>query len=256
MRAFFCDHFEIALPPGHRFPLTKYQLLRERLLEDGVLAAHQLEESGLVDRPSLLLAHAPDYVDAVFSGTLDGAALRRLGFPWSEGLVARSRASGEVVEDAEAVAVVGEGVVRAAGEVAAEAVAQRLAGGGHGAEDGAKNFPFHKERSRLDVELPDHCGDTEYLEQLERHLPRVLDEAGAQILFFQAGVDPLAEDALGRLDLTLDGLRRRDRMVLQAARARGLPLVLTLGGGYARPIELSVRAHLGTWLEARQAFGA
>ena len=61
---------------------------------------------------------------------------------------------------------------------------------------------------------------------------------------------------LGRLDLTLDGLRRRDRLVLRAARDRGLPLVMTLGGGYAKPIELSVTAHLGSWVEARLAFSA
>jgi acetoin utilization deacetylase AcuC-like enzyme len=121
---------------------------------------------------------------------------------------------------------------------------------------GAKNFPFRKQRSSLDVELPDSCGDTEYLAKLAAHLPQVLDEARAQILFFQAGVDPLEHDLLGRLKLSLDGLRRRDRLVLQAARERGIPAVLTLGGGYARPISLSVEAHLGTWREARDAFGA
>ncbi len=300
MRAFFCDHLEIALPPGHRFPMTKYRLLRERLLEEGVLLPHQLEESGLVDRASLLLAHAPGYLDAVFSGTLDGAALRRLGFPWSEGLVARSRASvfGTVAAAREALETgfcgnlaggthhafadhgngfcvfndiaVAARVLQREGLIDRAVVVDLDVHQGDGTASifagdesvftfsmhGAKNFPFRKERSRLDVELPDHCGDTEYLEALEQHLPRVLDEAAAQILFFQAGVDPLAEDVLGRLDLTLDGLRRRDRLVLQAARARGLPVVLTLGGGYAKPIELSVRAHLGTWVEARLAFGA
>ena len=300
MRAFHCDRYAIPLPPGHRFPLPKYRLLRERLLEEGVLAASELEESGLVDRPSLLLAHAPGYVDAVFSGALSEASLRHLGFPWSQGLVARSRASVQ-------------GTVAAAREALRDGIAGNLAGGTHHAfadrgngfcvfndiavaarllqreglvdravvvdldvhqgdgtaaifagdesvftfsMHGAKNFPFHKEHGSLDVELPDHCDDAGYLEQLERNLPRALDAAQAQILFFQAGVDPLREDMLGRLDLTLEGLRRRDRIVLSAARARGLPVVLTLGGGYAKPIELSVAAHLGTWIEARAAFGA
>ena len=120
---------------------------------------------------------------------------------------------------------------------------------------GAKNFPFHKQRSSLDVELPDGCRDSEYMAQLERHLPEVLDRARPDIVFFQAGVDPLEGDQLGRLRLSLDGLRQRDRMVASAARRGGTPLVLTLGGGYARPIALSIDAHVGTWREARAAFG-
>src|SRR3954463_13104218 len=93
VRAFFCDTYEVPLPPGHRFPLPKYRLLRERLVAEGVLSAHELEESGLIDRPSLLLAHTPEYLDAVFSGTLCAADQRTLGFSWTEALVRRSRAS-------------------------------------------------------------------------------------------------------------------------------------------------------------------
>jgi acetoin utilization deacetylase AcuC-like enzyme len=121
---------------------------------------------------------------------------------------------------------------------------------------GAKNFPFHKQRSSLDVELQDGCGDSEYIALLERHLPPVLAQARPDIVFFQAGVDPLDGDQLGRLRLSLEGLRRRDRIVAAAARDAGVPLVLTLGGGYARPIARSVDAHVGTWKEARAVFGA
>jgi acetoin utilization deacetylase AcuC-like enzyme len=118
---------------------------------------------------------------------------------------------------------------------------------------GAKNFPFRKQRSSLDVELPDGCGDREYLETLEQHLPAVVE--GADIVFYQGGVDPLAEDTLGRLSLTHDGLRARDRIVFEAVRNRAIPIVLTLGGGYARPIDLSALAHAGTYREARTVFG-
>ena len=117
---------------------------------------------------------------------------------------------------------------------------------------GAKNFPFHKERSSRDVELPDGCGDADYLEALAQHLPEVLEAAGADLMLFQAGVDPLAGDLLGRLSLSHGGLRARDRMVLEAAWTRGLPVVLTLGGGYAKPIERSVDAHAGTYAVARE----
>src|ERR1700736_115310 len=280
--------------------MPKYRLLRERLVAEGVLGAQELEESEVIDRPSLLLAHTPEYLDAVFSGTLSEPEQRRLGFSWSEALVARSRASVF-------------GTVAAARAALRDGLAGNLAGGTHHAHadrgtgfcvfiaiavaartlqreglvdravvvdldvhqgdgtaaifagdesvftfsmHGANKFPFRKEHGSRDVELPDHCDDAGYIEQLERHLPRALDAARAQILFFQAGVDPLREDVLGRLDLTLEGLRLRDRIVLSAARARGLPVVLTLGGGYLKASELSVAAHLGTWVEARTAFGA
>jgi len=118
---------------------------------------------------------------------------------------------------------------------------------------GAKNFPFRKQRSSLDVELADGCGDREYLETLEQHVAAVI--AGADIVFYQGGVDPLSEDTLGRLSLTHEGLRARDRIVFQAVRDRGIPIVLTLGGGYARPIDLSALAHAGTYREARAVFG-
>jgi acetoin utilization deacetylase AcuC-like enzyme len=115
---------------------------------------------------------------------------------------------------------------------------------------GARNYPFRKQRSSLDVELPDGCEDDEYLALLLRHLPQVLDAARADILFYQGGVDPLAQDSLGRLRLTHGGLRSRDRIVLSAARDRDLPVVLTLGGGYAKPVDASVEAHCGTYREA------
>ena len=120
---------------------------------------------------------------------------------------------------------------------------------------GARNYPFRKQRSSLDVELPDGCEDEEYLALLSRHLPQVLDAARADILFYQGGVDPLAQDSLGRLRLTHAGVRIRDSIVLNAARDRDLPVVLTLGGGYAKPVEASVEAHCGTYREAKAVFG-
>ena len=296
MRVFHCDGYAVPLPEGHRFPMRKYRLLRERLLSEGVLAAAELADSEPIDPAALRLVHTGAYVDALLDGTLTQADERRLGFPWSEALVLRSRASTW-------------GTVAAARSALEEGVAGNLAGGTHHAfadhgegfcvfndiavairllqregrieraavvdldvhqgngtaaifegdprvftfsMHGAKNFPFRKQRSTLDVELPDGCGDTEYLETLRRHLLRVLE--GAELVFLQAGVDPLREDALGRLDLSLEGLRQRDRAVLEAARGLHLPIVMTLGGGYAKPIELSVEAHVGTYREAKRIY--
>ncbi|HEY1908995.1 MAG TPA: histone deacetylase, partial [Myxococcaceae bacterium] len=88
-----------------------------------------------------------------------------------------------------------------------------------------------------------------------RHLPRVLEAARPDIVYYQAGVDPLAEDTLGRLSLTHAGLEARDTFVLEAMRRSGVPVVVTLGGGYARPLEATVRAHIGTYRAARTVWG-
>ena len=101
---------------------------------------------------------------------------------------------------------------------------------------GARNFPFRKERSRRDVELDDRTGDAEYLALLDRHLDEMLDEAQADVAFYLAGSDPYVGDRFGRLALSMDGLRTRDRRVLAACRRRGLPVVLTMAGGYARDL--------------------
>jgi acetoin utilization deacetylase AcuC-like enzyme len=119
---------------------------------------------------------------------------------------------------------------------------------------GRKNFPFRKQRSRLDVELEDAAGDEEYLAALNVAMNTVL-EWEPQALFFQSGVDALACDRLGRLALTHEGLRRRDRMVLSGCRQNGIPAVVTLGGGYGAPIEATVEAHANTYRVALDVFG-
>jgi acetoin utilization deacetylase AcuC-like enzyme len=98
---------------------------------------------------------------------------------------------------------------------------------------GEHNYPFRKEASRLDVGLPDASADGAYLAALERHLGPVLDGAKADLVCYLAGADPYRGDRFGRLGLSMAGLRERDRMVFTACRSRGLPVVMTLAGGYA-----------------------
>jgi acetoin utilization deacetylase AcuC-like enzyme len=116
------------------------------------------------------------------------------------------------------------------------------------------NFPFRKQRSTIDVELEDGTGDEAYLEALGRVLPCVFDFA-PEVVFYQSGVDGLAEDRLGRLALTHPGLAERDRRVMEAARAAGVPLVVALGGGYADPMERTAEAHANTFRAAADVFG-
>ncbi|HZF68561.1 MAG TPA: histone deacetylase [Gemmatirosa sp.] len=111
---------------------------------------------------------------------------------------------------------------------------------------GRKNFPFHKEPGTRDVELEDGTGDAEYLALLAAHLPDVLRAARPDLVVYLAGADPHEGDRLGRLRLTFDGLRRRDWMVLEACREVGLPVCVTIAGGYGRDVRDTVAVHVGT----------
>jgi acetoin utilization deacetylase AcuC-like enzyme len=108
-----------------------------------------------------------------------------------------------------------------------------------------RNYPAFKERSDLDVGLDDLTADEDYLARLEPALARVW-EFGPDLLLYQAGADPYLDDQLGGLRLTFEGLERRDRLVLETAAERSIPTVVTLGGGYARNLDDTVRIHLGT----------
>jgi len=115
---------------------------------------------------------------------------------------------------------------------------------------GANNFPFRKETSDLDVTFDDGAGDDEYLAALGAHVPAVLDGHRPDLVFYLAGADPYEGDRLGRLRLTIDGLRARDRLVFEACRARRLPVVVVMGGGYARDVDAIVSIHVNTIREA------
>ncbi len=115
---------------------------------------------------------------------------------------------------------------------------------------GAKNFPLRKEIGDLDVTFDDGAGDDEYLAALEQYLPGVLDGQRPDLVFYLAGADPYEGDRLGRLRLTIEGLRARDQMVFDACRARNLPVVVAMSGGYAADVDAIVTIHANTIREA------
>lgn len=120
---------------------------------------------------------------------------------------------------------------------------------------GAKNYPFRKERSSCDVAVPDGADDVQYLAELGRFLPRVVQESRPEAVFYLAGVDSVEGDRFGRLALTRNGLHERDRMVLETTSRQGVPVVLLLSGGYARtPLE-TADLHAVVHREARFVYG-
>jgi acetoin utilization deacetylase AcuC-like enzyme len=115
------------------------------------------------------------------------------------------------------------------------------------------NYPYPKPPSTVDIDLPDGIGDEEYLSILEKHLRAAFHDFKAQILFYIAGADPYREDQLGGLALTMEGLARRDALVFDYARRHGVPVAITLAGGYARNVGDTVKIHANTILAARSA---
>lgn len=292
MRVFFCDHVEIPLPDGHRFPATKYRRLREALVSRGLVPEALLQPSEPASWEALGRIHETGYLDAVRTGALDAAALRRIGFPWSPALVERSRRSVGGTLDAMSWALEhryganlaggthhafgdhGEGycvfndVAVAIAELHSTRPSARAAvvdldvhqGNGTAAifardervftlsMHGRRNFPFRKQRSSLDVELEDGCDDATYLAALDRALPQVL-RFRPDVVFYVAGADVLSHDSLGLLSLSFDGAMERDRRVLDAADAMGVPVVMVMGGGYSKPIDHTVEAHVASYAE-------
>jgi acetoin utilization deacetylase AcuC-like enzyme len=111
---------------------------------------------------------------------------------------------------------------------------------------GARNFPFSKEASDLDIELPDATGDAAYLDALERGVCHALSAAQPELAIYLAGADPFEGDRLGRLSLTKAGLLARDRMVFELCRSAGVPVAVVMAGGYARIIADTVDIHFAT----------
>ena len=291
---FYCDHHPLPLPDGHKFPLAKYRMVRDLLTADDTF---DLQEAPFVTETNLLRVHTADYVQGFLNGTLEPSVTRRIGFPWSPGLVARTLAS--------------TGATLAATRKALESgIAGTMAGGTHHAFrnegsgfcvfndlavaaewarvcrriervaiidldvhqgdgtatifendegvftfslHGARNFPFRKQRSRLDIELPDGAQSEKYFAALDRGLAEIWP-FDPQLILYQAGVDTLSTDRLGRLALTLEDLARRDRLVFSEATRRGIPIAVTMGGGYSEPIELTAEAHAQTFRTGAAVF--
>jgi acetoin utilization deacetylase AcuC-like enzyme len=294
MKCSYHSSYQVPLPPGHPFPMSKYSLLKERLLAEGILAPADMLQPEPLDIPTLGLVHTSEYLDKLGSSGLSPAEQRRLGMPWSEALWRRSRlasagtllAARAALESGlagnlaggthHAFADHGEGfcvlndVAIAIRKLQAERSIERAAivdldvhqGNGTAAifesdeqvftfsMHGERNYPSAKTRSNLDLPLRDGVGDEEYLETLQRNLPSVLGSARPDMVFYLAGVDVAAGDRYGKLALTEEGIRLRERQVIEAVRSRGVPLVIVLAGGYAATRERTALLHAHAFREA------
>lgn len=119
---------------------------------------------------------------------------------------------------------------------------------------GAKNYPLRKEKSDLDIALPDGTEDAAYLETLKRILPDLITDVRPELIFFQSGVDVLESDKLGRLALTINGCKKRDETVFKQTKKHGIPVVFNMGGGYSKQIRLIIEAHANTYRTAREIY--
>ena len=119
---------------------------------------------------------------------------------------------------------------------------------------GDKNFPFRKERSDLDIPLDDGIGDEEYLSIMKNTLPGLIEKQQPDFVFYLSGVDILASDKLGKLSVSREGCKERDRFVLEQCKSRGIPVQVSMGGGYSPDIKDIVEAHCNTFRVANELY--
>lgn len=296
MQLFYTDVFVLPLPAGHRFPMEKYSRLRATLLASGDFSEADFHLPDPASDEELCRAHDLDYIQRVCCGQLSEKAQKAIGFPWSAGMVERSRRSAGATLGA-CRAALSDGVAAnlaggthhafrdrgegfcvfndaavAARAMQAEGRAQRVlivdcdVHQGNGTASilagddsiftfsihGARNFPFDKEQSDLDIELPDGCSDDAYLMRLAEGLSTAFDIAHPDLVIYLAGADPYQDDRFGRLGLSIAGLAARDRHVFSHCLADQTPVAIAMAGGYARNIDDTVAIHAATIRLARQ----
>jgi len=119
---------------------------------------------------------------------------------------------------------------------------------------GAKNYPARKQKSDLDIGLPDKTADKEYLKVLQDTLPSLLEKVQPDFIFYLSGVDIIASDKLGRLSVSISGCKERDRIVLNACKEAQLPVAISMGGGYSERLAHIIEAHANTFRVAQEVF--
>lgn len=290
--------FAHPLPPGHRFPMEKYQLLPEQLMYEGTATEANFFAPELVEEKWIVNTHESEYWEKLRTLSLSKSEIRKTGFPLSSELVSRE-------------VHIMAGSIQAAIYAIDYGIGMNIAGGTHHAftnrgegfcllndlaitanyllenklakkvliidldvhqgngtaeifqetpevftfsMHGKANYPMHKEKSDLDVELEDGMKDFEYLKLLDENLNQVLKTFTPDFILYQSGVDILETDKLGRLSVSIQGLRTRDNMVLDLAKEMQIPIMCCMGGGYSPQIKDIIEGHAQVYRLAQDIF--
>lgn len=292
------ESYVLPLPPSHRFPMSKYELLPQQLLHEGTITTENIFTPIAASRDVITLAHDETYWNKLSSLSLTHNEIRRVGFPLTQHLVDRE-------------IVIMQGTVDCSFYALNSGVSMNIAGGTHHAftnrgegfcllndiaiaarvlldrqavrkilvvdldvhqgngtaqifrneprvftfsMHGANNYPLQKESSDLDIGLPDRADDTFYLKTLDTNLNNLIEQVEPEFIFYQSGVDILETDKLGRLSVTREGCKQRDRIVLTTARRNKIPIVASMGGGYSPDFRDIIEAHANTFRLAQEIF--
>jgi acetoin utilization deacetylase AcuC-like enzyme len=290
--------YVLPLPPNHRFPMSKYEILPQQLLYEGTITSANLFEPAPLQEEVIVRTHQADYWQRMNNLELTPKEIRRTGFPLTSELVNRE-------------ITIAKGTIDCALFAQQFGVAMNIAGGTHHAftnrgegfcllndiaiasnylldhqlakkilvvdldvhqgngtaeifrndqrvftfsMHGANNYPLVKETSDLDIGLPDFTNDKFYLKTLDTNLKNLLEAVEPDFIFFQSGVDILDTDKLGKLSVTREGCKQRDRIVLTAAKKNKIPLVASMGGGYSPNFRDIIEAHANTFRMAQEIF--
>lgn len=300
LKVAFSPIFLYQVPEKHRFPMQKYQLIPERLIQEGTLSEANFFAPKRLSEEEILTTHTAEYWEKLKTQTLSRKEARAIGFEMTPELVERGRyiahATYECALYAKQYGVSlnvaggthhsfanhGEGfcvfndVCIASNLLLNRGEAQRILivdldvhqGNGNASimadeprvfvfsMHGEKNYPFRKQVSDLDIELPNDTDDESYLSKLRAALPKIIAEHKPDLIFYQSAVDVLATDKLGKLSLTPEGCKQRDDFVLRQARDNNIPIAVVMGGGYSEDVEDVVEAHCNTFRLAKQLFFA
>lgn len=290
--AFSPSHIHVPLPEGHRFPMGKYALLSEALTKLGwqieKAPRATLEDLQRVhtsqyiqkwfdlsltpqEERKLGLPQSKELLERSVASVGGTVAAMLQAFERGYGINLAGGTHHAFAERGEGFCVFNDLAV-ASCKATAEGLAKKIlivdldVHQGNGTakifEDepnvftlsihGERNYPFQKEKSDLDIGLPDGTTDERYLEILDEQLPKLFESFAPDLVFLQAGVDVLAEDRFGRMNLTKEGVAERDGMVYKLCFDNAIPLVYTMGGGYQKEIEKIVEAHVGSLEQLKQ----
>lgn len=298
LKVAWSENYVLPLPPHHRFPMSKYEVLPQQLLYEGTLTEANFFKPGPMSESEICRTHAFDYWRRLKGLQLTPREERRTGFPQSPELVDREvtimQGTVECVHFALQFGVAmniaggthhaftdrGEGfcllndIALAARHALDNQLAQQVlvvdldVHQGNGTAQifqhdkrvftfsmhGANNYPLQKEISDLDIGLPDGVGDDFYLSTLDVNLNHLLERVQPDLIFFQSGVDILNTDKLGKLAVTREGCKQRDKLLLSAAKRNRIPLVASMGGGYSPDFRDIIEAHANTYRLAQELF--